>query len=83
MGKAPVERPKILLKGHRKSGGIIRLADDADVMTGLGVAEGIETALAVMATGWCPVWAAVDTGNIASLPILPRIECLHVVQPCA
>ncbi|MDE3037095.1 MAG: toprim domain-containing protein [Pseudomonadota bacterium] len=45
---------------------------------GLGIAEGIEDALTVMASGWRPVWAAVDAGNIASFPVLPGIECLTI-----
>jgi len=77
-GKAPVERPKVLLKGHRKADGVIRLTDDADVTTGLGITEGIENALVCMAMGWQPVWAAVDAGNIAAFPILPGIEALTI-----
>ncbi len=77
-GKAPVERPKVLLKGHRKTGGVIRLTDDVNVLLGLGIGEGIETALAVMAAGWGPVWAAVDASNIANFPVLPGIESLTI-----
>ncbi len=76
--KAPVDRQKVLLKRHRKVGGVIRLIDDAEVSLGLGIAEGIETSLAVMSTGWRPICAAVDAGNIASFPVLPGIECLTV-----
>ena len=77
-GKAPIERQKVLLKGHRKAGGVVRLTADADVTMGLGLAEGIETALACASSGWQPVWAAVDASNIASFPVLPGIECLTV-----
>ena len=76
--KAPIERQKVLLKGHRKAGGVIRLTDDAEVTQGLGIGEGIETSLAVMATGWNPFWAAIDAGNIACFPVLHGIECLTV-----
>jgi len=75
--KAPVERPKLLLAGHRKQGGCIRLSPDDDVTTGLGLAEGIETALAVMhRLDWRPVWATVDAGNMARFPLLDGIEAL-------
>ncbi len=47
--KAPIDRPRRLLAGHRKSGGVIRLTDDCDVERHLGIAEGIESALAVTA----------------------------------
>jgi putative DNA primase/helicase len=74
--KADVERPKLLLSGHRKSGGCIRLTPDDEVTLGLGIAEGIETTLAVMQFGWAPVWATVDAGNMKSFPVLPGIEAL-------
>lgn len=74
--KAEVARPKLLLSGHRKSGGCIRLSPDDDVTLGLGLAEGIETALAVMRRGWAPVWATVDAGNMKSFPVLDGIEAL-------
>jgi hypothetical protein len=77
-GKAPLERPKVLLKGHRKAGGVIRLTNDADVLAGLGISEGIETALACAAAGWSPVWAAIDASNIAGFPVLGGIDCLTI-----
>jgi len=75
-GKAQCERPKRLLGGHRKTGGVIRLVEDAEVTMSLGLAEGIETALSVMACGWSPVWATVDAGNMAAFPLLAGIESL-------
>jgi hypothetical protein len=75
-GKAQCERPKRLLAGHRKSGGVIRLTEDAEVTQALGLAEGIETALSVMKDGWMPVWATIDAGNMAAFPLLGGIESL-------
>jgi hypothetical protein len=77
-GKAPVDKPRLILAGHRKTGGVIRLCDDADVTTGLGLGEGIETCLSVVRSGWAPVWAAIDAGNLGKLPVLPGIEQLTV-----
>lgn len=79
-GKAPVEKPRRLLAGHRKAKGVIRLTDDAHVTTELGIAEGVETALAIArALGpWRPVWSAIDAGNLAGLPVVPGIERLIV-----
>jgi hypothetical protein len=74
--KADVDRPKLLLTGHRKTGGVIRLVEDAEVTLGLGLSEGIETGLSVMAGGWSPVWATVDAGNMAAFPVLAGIESL-------
>ena len=59
-------------------GGVVRLADDADVTTALGIAEGIETALSVIQSGWRPVWAGLSAGGIARLPVLAGIECLTI-----
>ncbi|WP_395020191.1 toprim domain-containing protein [Dongia sp.] len=75
-GKAEVEKAKLLLTGHRKAGGCIRLCADEQVQAGLGLAEGIETALRVMADGWHPVWAAIDAGNMATWPVLLGVESL-------
>lgn len=69
--------------GHSKmmlgGAGIIRLAPDEAVTLGLGLAEGIETSLAVMQhAGWSPVWAAASAGAIATFPVLPGIEALTI-----
>lgn len=74
-GKAEGDRQKVMLG----RAGIIRLVPDADVALGLGLAEGIETALAVtQRAGWAPVWAAGSAGAIARFPVLPGIETLTV-----
>jgi putative DNA primase/helicase len=57
--------------------GIIRLVPDEEVALGLGLAEGIETALSVIqGAGWSPVWAAGNAGAIGAFPVLPGVECL-------
>ncbi len=58
--------------------GVIRLAAGPGAQRRLGVAEGIETSLAVMQRGWCPVWAAASAGGIRAFPVLPDIEELHL-----
>lgn len=59
--------------------GVIRLVPDEVVGTGLGIAEGAETALSVMQRfGWRPVWAAVSAGGIAAFPVLPGVEALTI-----
>ena len=76
-GKAGGEQDKLLLSGHKKKGGVVRLWPDECVTYGLGVAEGIETAL-VSARAFTPIWATVDCGNMAAFPLLPGIDCLAV-----
>jgi hypothetical protein len=75
--KAEVDPPRLLLAGHRKQGGVIRLWPDEAVTTGLGVAEGIESALS-LAWAFVPVWACIDAGNLAALPVLDGIEALTI-----
>jgi putative DNA primase/helicase len=73
-GTRPCDRE--MLAGHSASG-VIRLWPDEAVTTGLGVAEGIETALS-LAHLMHPVWATVTAGNMKKLPPLPGIEILTV-----
>lgn len=75
--KAPVTPSRLLLGGHRKTGGVIRLWPDDAVSTGLAIAEGVETALS-LAHAFQPVWACIDAGNLSQFPVLPGIECLTI-----
>ena len=76
-GKAGVDPPRLLLRGHRKQGGVIRLWPDDEVTLGLGIAEGIETALS-LAWAHAPAWACIDAGNLSSFPVLEGIESLVI-----
>ena len=58
--------------------GVVRLSPDDAVSAGLGIAEGIEDALAVMLSGWRPVWAATSADGIAKLPVLAGIQALTI-----
>lgn len=62
----------------RARGACVKLSPDAEVTQGLGIAEGIETALSVMQAGWRPVWACLSAGGIAGFPVLPGVECLTI-----
>lgn len=76
-GKAGSEQDKLLLAGHRKKGGVIRLWPDEAITYGLAIAEGIESALAA-AHLFTPVWAAIDASNLAAFPVLNGIEALVI-----
>jgi hypothetical protein len=76
-GKAGAEQDKLLLAGHRKRGGVIRLWSDECVTYGLAVAEGVESALAA-AHLHTPVWAAIDASNLAQFPVLPGVDALTI-----
>jgi putative DNA primase/helicase len=58
--------------------GVIRLSPDDAVTTSLAITEGVEDALAVLLSGWAPVWAATSSGAIARFPVLPGIETLTI-----
>lgn len=81
--RADAEKPcphaKLLLGGHSKEHGVIRLWDDECVTYGLAVAEGIETALS-LARIYKPVWALVDSSNLAKFGPLAGIEDLVVAR---
>jgi putative DNA primase/helicase len=63
--------------GPAKDAGL-KLTRDTDVTDGLGIAEGIETALTIVCAGWRPVWACGSAGAIEKFPILPGIESLTI-----
>jgi hypothetical protein len=68
-----------LLAGHAKANGVIRLWPDDAVTLGLGIAEGIETAL-TLAHAFRPVWATIDCGNLGRLPVLAAVESLVIAE---
>jgi Toprim domain-containing protein/CHC2-type zinc finger protein len=60
--------------------GIIRLSPDDEVLEGLFIAEGIETALTGMANfGFRPTWSTGDRMLMADFPILNGIEALNII----
>ncbi len=64
-----------VLAGHRLKGGVIRLCDDESVTMGLGIAEGIETALNCQ---FWPIWAVAHADNMRRFPVLAGIESLTI-----
>lgn len=61
--KAPVSAPKKLMQGLPISGGAIRLTPVSEV---LGIAEGIETALASAQLFEVPVWSCISAQGVES-----------------
>ena len=62
-----VEQPRMMLG----TAGIVRLSPDEDVTLGLGICEGIETGLSLMAAGWRPIWAAGSLEAVRRFPVCP------------
>jgi hypothetical protein len=62
------------------SGGAIKLDPDEGVTMGLCVGEGVESCLAGRQRGLRPVWSVLSRAGIASFPILPGIEGLHILR---
>lgn len=58
----------------RAKGAVVRLYE-LEAPFGLGIAEGIETALA---SDFRPIWAGLTAGGLAGLPVLPHVEALTV-----
>ncbi len=75
--KAGVEPPRMLLGGHRKQGGLIRLWPDEAVGYGLAIGEGIESVLSV-AHAYTPAWSLIDASNLAEFAVLDGIETLVI-----
>ena len=78
-GKSEVSglgNPKKML--GRAADACVKLSADEEVGIGLHIAEGIETALACMAMGFRPMWAALSAGGIASFPTLAGVEALTI-----
>jgi putative DNA primase/helicase len=75
--KVNIERRRMLLPGHTKREGVIRLFADEDISQGLAIAEGIETAL-TGARAFRPVWSVVDAGNLGTFPVLNGIGALTI-----
>lgn len=60
-GKAPVDKPRLLMSGSLPPGSAVRLGV---VREELGIAEGIETALSATQLFGRSVWAALNAGNL-------------------
>jgi hypothetical protein len=85
-----IHRTALLPNGHdrdrvlgramlgRASGAAIKISPDDAVTLGIGIAEGVETALAIILSGWRPVWAAASASGIAQFPLLSGIEELTI-----
>jgi hypothetical protein len=55
----------------------IRLWPNTAVTLGLGIAEGVETALSA-AQAFKPMWSTIDAGQMAKFPLVPGLESLTV-----
>ena len=73
--KAPVHSPRKLMAGKPIGGGAIRLSPAGEL---LGIAEGIETALAASALFGCPVWSVVSANGIESFEPPDGVKALTI-----
>jgi hypothetical protein len=70
---------KAMSLGGARRLGIIRLSPDDEVLTGLHIAEGLETALSAMMKDFIPLWATGSTVTMEKFPVLDGIECLTIL----
>jgi putative DNA primase/helicase len=74
-GKAPVERPKMMLGPIR--GGAVRLAPVSKLLM---VGEGIETCLSAMQATSRPAWVALSTSGLVSLGLPPEVQDVIILE---
>jgi hypothetical protein len=67
----------MLIGGHKKQGGVIRLWPEEYFIRGLAVGEGIETCL-TLAHAYKPVWSCIDAGNLANFPVMSNMDALVI-----
>jgi len=58
--------------------GVVQLSPDDEVLQGIHIAEGLETALDMMAKGFRPMWSCGSTTMMAKFPILNAIESITI-----
>ncbi|MBB5535040.1 DUF7146 domain-containing protein [Rhizobium giardinii] len=68
-------RRKLALGPSR--GQAIKLYRDIS-LGGIGITEGVEKGLALIASGWKPIWATCGTSTMRTFPVLVGIGCLTV-----
>jgi hypothetical protein len=62
-------------------GGAIKLTEDVEVTTCLGIGEGLESTLSLRLTpdfGLSPVWSLINDGGVGGFPVLAGIEVLWI-----
>lgn len=74
-GKASIAHPRALMPGEVPAGAAIRLAPHGDR---LGIAEGIETALAATVQFGVPVWAAINSTMLEKWTPPPGVTTVMV-----
>lgn len=75
--KAPIFEPRLSAKarGETLVGSVVQLMDAGAV---LGIAEGIETALAVYLATGMPMWATTSTSLMRSVVIPAHVQCVVI-----
>src|SRR5262245_43960118 len=58
--------------------GVVCLSPHSTVTMGLGITEGVEDGMAVLLSGWTPVWVATSSGAIGRFPVLAGVEALTI-----
>jgi putative DNA primase/helicase len=58
----------------------VKLDADGEVLGGLHIGEGVETALAARQLGLRPAWALGSAGAIATFPVLSGVEALSLLR---
>jgi hypothetical protein len=62
------------------AGAAVKLDQDVEVLGGLHIGEGVETAMAARQFGLRPTWALGSAGAIASFPLINGVESLTLLR---
>jgi hypothetical protein len=65
-----------LYRGPKKDG-CCKLTPDAEIVQGLAIAEGTETAASAIVSSW-PTWSCLDAGNLGNFPVLNGVDALTI-----
>jgi hypothetical protein len=60
------------------AGTVCKLSPDEATTHGIGLTEGVEKGLALLAIGWAPIWVTCGTSNMSAFPVLNGIEVLTI-----
>jgi hypothetical protein len=77
-----VDEPERWPKTQRMMLGVVRraAAKVVPITDTLAIAEGVETAIAANMLGYGPAWALGSAGAVATLPVLPQIDRLVLLE---
>ena len=72
-----IGKAKTLKRAENERMGVVRVSPDSDIRR-LGVAEGLETALALLEMGGVPMWSTGSEGVMRGIPVIDDVDELLI-----